>query len=103
LQNSFVASTIAIILFFFGENLLRPYIKSLIFKASPQNLKTTLLSVISGFGNLLKFPFIFVLSYLTDKNYLEGLWLMLFIKIVSLALVLVIFKTNSFVFKNVAK
>ena len=71
----------ALIFYYFGENLVRPFLKSLILTNSPQNLKTTVLSLISGFSTLFKFPFVYLLSYLIDFNFTYGIMFMVGLKL----------------------
>jgi MFS transporter, DHA3 family, tetracycline resistance protein len=75
---------VALILYFFGENLCRPYLKSLIISHSPPNLKTTFLSLISGFNRLFSFPVVFLVAFFTDQNVWFGLVLIFLIKLNSL-------------------
>ncbi len=99
LVPSFWSPFVGLILYFFGENLIRPYLKSLIISHSPANLKTTFLSLISGFNKLFSFPIIFLIAFYVDKNVWIALLIMLCTKVLTILTLLIIIQ-KKYYFQN---
>jgi MFS family permease len=96
---SFWSPFVALSLYFFGENLTRPYLKSLIISYSPPNLKTTFLSLISGFNQLFSFPILFLVAFYVDKNIWIALLIVFLIKAMT-TLVIIILNSKKFLISN---